>query len=128
MGKREQSRGFLAETIAAETLQKKGFTILERNWTCQQGELDLIAQDHETIVIIEVKSRGSKAFGSPEDSITSVKGNRIVKAASTYLHKKGLLDCAWRIDVVAIEFDARGNLERLTHYENAITGDEVNWE
>ena len=128
MSKSSNSLGKRGEAMAAQALESKGFIILDRNWHCREGELDLIAQEGDVIVFVEVKSRRSQTYGSPEEALTWKKSSRIVKTARAYLNEMTHQDPAWRIDVIAIEFDLRGNLQRLTHYENAITGDEVSWE
>jgi putative endonuclease len=101
------------ETQAADWLKERGWQILARRWRCKLGEIDLIALDGETMVFIEVKTRSSKRFGTPEDAILTAQRRRLVRAATAYLRYFGGVDRGARFDVVAI--DALG----LRHIRNA---------
>lgn len=109
------------EELAAQLLAARGYEILERNWRCAAGELDLVARDGECLVFVEVRTRRGQQMGSPEESITLAKQTRLVTLAETYLQDHDWPG-PWRIDVVAVEMDTRGRLQRLDHYENAVTG------
>jgi putative endonuclease len=115
--------GTWGETLALQHLQAIGYSILERNWRSAEGEIDLVAQDGDVVVFVEVKTRTSRAFGSPEESITRRKRTRLQRAAEAYLEANGLLDALWRIDIVAIDCTALGKVERLEHYVDAIDRD-----
>lgn len=97
-----RDQGRCGEDIAWEYLRKRGYKILERNYRCRYGEVDLIAKDGETIVFVEVKSRRSAAFGEPEASVGLAKQKRISTVALFYLEEKRLHDCEARFDVVSI--------------------------
>ncbi|MBI4428479.1 MAG: YraN family protein [Ignavibacteriales bacterium] len=99
-----RQRGTIGEELAAEYLMNKGYQILERNYRFEHGEIDLIAQDGEELVFVEVKSRKSKSFGEPEESITEVKEGRLRDAAEGYLYEKDIENRTCRFDVVAVEF------------------------
>ena len=73
--------GAWGEEIASQYLEAKGYTILARNWRTQEGEVDLVAQDGETVVFVEVKTRTSKEFGWSEESITLTKRRRLQRSA-----------------------------------------------
>lgn len=109
------------EELAARYLAGKGYEIADRNWRCASGELDLVARDGQFLVLVEVRSRRGRAYGSPEESISAAKQVRLMALAEAYVQ-----ECEWqgfyRIDVIAIEMDGRGRLLRISHYENAITG------
>jgi putative endonuclease len=107
--------GRLTEAMAAEALKQKGFEILEQNFSNKFGEIDIIAQDRETLVFVEVKAKTGDQFGLPEEMITAGKLGRIRHMASIYTKGKEVL-C--RIDVVAIVLDEQHLPLRLTHYEN----------
>jgi len=77
--------GAAAEARAADYLQRQGLRILERNWRCRRGEIDLIARDGNTLVFVEVRARASRAFGGAAASITAAKQARIIAAAEQYL-------------------------------------------
>jgi putative endonuclease len=78
-------RGQAAEALAAEYLRRRGLSILERNFRCRFGEIDLIARDGETVVFVEVRMRGRSDFGGAAESITARKRERLRKAARFYL-------------------------------------------
>jgi putative endonuclease len=109
------------EELAARHLADKGFHIVARNWRCQSGEIDLIARDGDDLAFVEVRTRRGKAYGSPEESITPAKQARLATLAETYVQAEAWPG-NWRIDVVAVEMDARGRLLRIDHYANAVGG------
>lgn len=92
------------EQIAAVYLVDHGYKILERNFRCRSGEIDIIARDKKTVVFVEVKYRASAGYGSPLEAVTRQKQRKIIRVAQWYLHIHGYdmsADC--RFDVVAIE-------------------------
>jgi putative endonuclease len=91
-----------AEGLAAAYLKKRGFKIIEKNYRTKLGEIDIIGKDKDCICFIEVRSRNTDNFGTPEDSITRRKQNRIMKAALFYIKKHGLEDADCRFDVVCV--------------------------
>ena len=97
-----RDQGQRGEDIAWEYLKKRGYKILERNYRCRYGEIDLVAKDGETIVFVEVKSRRSAAFGEPEESVGPAKQKKISTVALCYLEEKHLHDRPARFDVVSI--------------------------
>ncbi|MDD5628748.1 MAG: YraN family protein [Elusimicrobia bacterium] len=96
-----RAAGERAERQAEEFLRQRGMTILARNFRTRSGEIDLVAQDGETVVFVEVRSRSSEAFGSPEETVTAVKRRRIIRTALAYAQSRGL-DVPLRFDVVAL--------------------------
>lgn len=116
--------GNWGESLAATHLQAHGYTILTRNWRCPRGEIDLIAQTDQTLVFVEVKTRRGRAMGSPEEALTPHKVKKLLQLAQTYLYENDLDDDTdWRIDLVAIELDPQGKLNRCEHIPNII----LNW-
>lgn len=95
--------GRLGELEAARFLERNGYRILERNFRCRSGEIDIIARQGDTLVFVEVKTRAGEAFGSPEESVGGGKQRRMALAASYYLEKTGCHDTDARFDVVAVE-------------------------
>jgi len=87
-------RGREAEQIAGKFLQSHGYRILERNFCCRQGEIDLIVMHKQTIYFVEVKGRWSGKFGRPLDQITNIQTRRIRRAAELYLRKM-----RWKEDI-----------------------------
>ena len=115
--------GAWGEEVASQYLEAKGYQILARNWRTQEGEVDLVAQEGETVVFVEVKTRTSKDFGWPEDSVTTTKQRRLQRSAMAYLMDQDLIDVPWRIDVIAIDRNRSGEVERLEHYIDAVNGE-----
>lgn len=77
-------------------------TVVERNWRCRSGEVDIVALDGATLVIVEVKTRKSLAAGQPEEAVSRTKQQRLARIARHYLAYAGLSEPAVRFDVVAI--------------------------
>lgn len=91
-----------AEAVAAAFLQQRGLRILRRNFRVRVGEIDLIAEDRDTLVFVEVRSRASAAYGGAAASITARKQARIVRAAQLFLATTGA-DRPCRFDCVLLE-------------------------
>lgn len=109
------------EDLAARHLAAQGYEIVERNWRCEIGEIDLVACDGTDLAFVEVRTRRGRALGTPEESITAAKQARLIELGQAYVQATNWAG-PWRIDVVAVEMDRRGRLLRLDHYENAVTG------
>lgn len=105
--------GTQKELQAMHYLEKQGMKILQRNFRCHMGEIDLIAQDGACIVFVEVKYRTSSRYGSPFEAVNARKQTTIRKVAQYYLLGRKQLDCPVRFDVVGI----CGN--ELEHIKNA---------
>ena len=110
----------LGERLACDFLGKNGYDILETNYRCPEGEIDIIAQQEETLVFVEVRAKRSKQFGSPEESITPAKMKRLRAVAAHYGQNREDLPALWRIDVVAIQIDRNGRASRIELIENAV--------
>lgn len=100
--------GTQGEAIAAAHLESHGMRIVDRNIRSRYGEVDLVAQDGDTLVFVEVKARRNGAFGIPEESVTERKRERLAKTAQIYLQQRKIEQSAWRIDVVAITLQRDG--------------------
>jgi len=94
--------GRKGEELAIRFLKKKGYRILERNYVCKLGEIDIVAREKDTLAFVEVKTRTSTLFGPPELSVTPFKQMQISKAALVYLKEKNLEEVKARFDVVSI--------------------------
>jgi putative endonuclease len=99
--------GRFGEQVAAEHLQAAGLRILDRNWRCSGGELDLVASDGRTLVFVEVKTRSSRAFGVPAEAVDARKASRVRRLAAHWIaaHRDDEDDTWWsavRFDVVAV--------------------------
>jgi putative endonuclease len=114
--------GDAGEEIATRELVRRGYVVRERNWRCPEGELDIIAEQGESLVFVEVRTRRGDRFGTPEESVTPTKRAHLIAAAQAYLQAHALEDRDWRIDVAAVEMSDRGQLQRVDVIENAIEG------
>lgn len=92
------------ESIALHYLQKQGLRLLERNFQCYSGEIDLIMRDKVQVIFVEVRHRANSAYGSALESITPAKIHKLNKAAMFYLQrKKWLYTVSSRFDVVTLD-------------------------
>jgi putative endonuclease len=96
-----QRAGDAAEDLAARFLEARGLAIVDRNWRCRAGEIDLVARDGATLVFVEVRLRTSAAFGGAAASVDAHKQRRILQAARLYL--AGRADTPCRCDVVVLD-------------------------
>ncbi len=119
MSDARRTLGAQGEEIAVARISARGWPIIATNWRCRFGEIDIVARDGESLVIIEVRARRTARFGQPEESVGNVKRGRLVRLGQRYIQEVGWPG-AWRIDVVAIAFGAGGSVERYTHIENAV--------
>lgn len=117
-----RSLGQWGEKVASLQLEAAGYTIVERNWRCRNGEIDLIARDGETVVFVEVKTRRGRDFGAPEEALTPRKAQKLLALGQQYIVDHELDDVNWRIDLVAVELDERGHLLRCEHTPCAVLG------
>ena len=115
-----QRIGKLGEKTAQKLLKKRGYRIRETGFRCPRGEIDIVAQRKDWLVFVEVRTRSSPDFGTPEESITQAKKERLIASALTYNNTHQNLPPQWRIDVVAIELDDKGRVGRIEQLENAI--------
>jgi putative endonuclease len=103
--------GAYGERLAARYLVDLGMRVLDSNWRCDQGEIDLVAMDDGCLVIVEVKTRRSLAFGSPVEAVTAVKAARLRRLAGCWLTEhRSLVDSVAdiRIDVIGVFRPPRG--------------------
>ena len=97
-----QSLGRRGEDLACAELEKRGYVIIERRFRTRCGELDIVARDAGVLVFVEVKARSSSRFGTPLESVTWQKRQRLSQMAAAYLCHKRLADVACRFDVISI--------------------------
>ncbi len=120
MSQTRLSLGKRGEDIAVHKLKALGYEIVTRNFRCPLGEIDVIAKRNAVWVFVEVRTRRGRKFGTPEESVTPRKKQHLLDAAQTYLQEQQLRDVSWRIDFVAVEFSAKGELLRVEVIENAV--------
>ena len=119
-GARRVRLGAAGESAARGYLESKGFAILDTNFRCPYGEVDIIALEGDCLVFLEVRTRRSSNFGSPEESITPDKERKLIATAETYMQSRADLPEQWRIDFVAVDVDAQGRITRIERMENAV--------
>ena len=112
--------GDLGEKIACNFLRNNGYQILENNYRCKDGEIDVVCRHRDTLVFVEVRTKKSINFGTPEESITPTKMQHLQAAAIHYEQNHDGLPQAWRIDVVAIQLNPNGKCCRVELIENAV--------
>lgn len=94
--------GKLGEELAVKYLKQIGYEVIERNFECKQGEIDIIAQDKKEIIFIEVKTRTSIKYGNPAEAVNENKQKHLIKAVKYYLYSRHLENEFVRIDVIEI--------------------------
>ena len=112
--------GAFGEQVATEYLKKRGYEILQLNYRCSVGEIDIVARDGDSLVFVEVRTRSSRQFGTPEESVTPAKQAKLIELAESYLQEHQISNQTWRIDVVAVEVDRRNKISRIELIENAV--------
>lgn len=111
-----QRLGAWGETLAARHLCQRGMALLDRNWRCELGEIDLVLRDGRTLVVCEVKTRTSHAFGAPLESIDQRKVERLQRLAWRWMQTHGVRRVDVRIDLVGVTVPRHGRTE-LEHVE-----------
>jgi len=114
--------GDWGEKAARGYLEKHGYKILEQNYRCARGEIDLIAIDGDCLVFIEVKTRSSDLFGPPQEAVDARKKKKLIELAEIYIdrHPNTLPD--WRIDVLAISLQQDGRVGSFELIQDAVEG------
>ncbi len=105
MSEKRQLVGKIGETLAVSYLAEQGYQILETNYRSALGEIDIVARDGHTTVLVEVRTRTSLSFGSPEESITAEKAKRLKRMAQSYLQAHRNSDAVCRLDLIAVMLD-----------------------
>jgi putative endonuclease len=119
---RRKETGDKGEATAAHFLREHGYRVLEKNYRCPRGEIDIVAQEKGCLVFVEVRTKTQTAFGAPEESITPVKQRKMLATAFWYLERHEALEKPWRIDMVAIEMRPGGEPLRIELITNAALG------
>lgn len=124
--------GNTGERLAVDALEAAGLTVVDRNWRCAVGELDIIATETAPdyaagemaatwLVIVEVRTRRGDRFGTARQSLTSRKQAKLREVAGHYLQERAWQG-PWRIDLVAIQMSADGHLQEVEHLRHAVSG------
>ena len=120
MSRNMRFNGAFGEVYAARFLREKQYTLRYGNYRTRMGEIDIIAQDGETLVFVEVKTRSAGSIALPGESVGREKQRRLTMAASQYIRNRGNVShMPSRFDVVEVYLDAYGALQDIRHIENA---------
>ena len=103
-----QALGHYGEDVAARHLVEQGLVLLERNWRCDEGEIDLVLRDGATLVVCEVKTRTSLDAGTPHEAVTDAKLARLARLGERWATDRGVRPEGTRIDLVAVLRPRRG--------------------
>lgn len=103
-----QALGAYGEAVAQRHLAAQGMIVLDRNWRCDLGEIDLVLRDGDVLVVCEVKTRSSTEFGMPHEAVTDVKLERLLRLADRWRESRGIAPVEVRIDLVAVLRPPRG--------------------
>jgi putative endonuclease len=114
--------GRRGEELASAHLAGCKYAIVERNYRCPHGEIDLIARQGTFLVFVEVRTRRGVRFGTPEESITTRKRAHLIAAGQHYLQEHNLVNVDWRIDFVSVRLSPAGQLLSIRIIPNAVTG------
>jgi len=104
----KQALGAYGEELAARRLVDDGLVLLDRNWRCDEGEIDLVLREGSVLVVCEVKTRSSVAFGTPHEAITAAKVDRMRRLAECWVRAHDLRAPDVRLDLVAVLRPRRG--------------------
>lgn len=107
-GQQRRALGNYGEDVAQRLLLEQGMVLLDRNWRCEVGEVDLVLRDGPTLVLCEVKTRRTTDHGHPVEAVTPAKAARLRRLAERWLEESGLRRIDVRIDVVAVLQDGHG--------------------
>lgn len=101
--------GGYGEACAARHLREQGMVVLDRNWRCELGEVDLVLRDGEVLVFCEVKTRASAAYGAPVEAVGVAKVQRLRRLAARWIVERGVRVREVRIDLVGVRLDRTGD-------------------
>lgn len=112
--------GIRGEESAARYLETAGYRIIDRNWRCRDGELDIIASIDEVVAVVEVKTRTGHAAGHPYEAVTPAKVARLRRLALVWARENPFEGHRLRIDVIGVTVDGRG-AETIEHLEGIVS-------
>jgi len=118
--------GQFGEDVASSYLKRKGYKILERNYTKvwddkTKGEIDVVAKKEGVIFFVEVKTQKANAGFFPEDKVDYKKQRKLVKLAQSWLMENKIpLESAWQIDIISVLFDRTNKKAKIRHFKNIV--------
>ncbi len=98
----KQAIGAYGESVAMRHLSDRGLVVLDRNWRCERGEIDLVLRDGNVLVVCEVKTRTSNLCGTPHEAITDAKLDRLRRLGQAWMREHGVAAEETRVDLVAV--------------------------
>ena len=110
-GARNSSLGSYGERVAAQRLVAEGMVLVDRNWRCDLGEVDLVLREGDVLVFCEVKTRSSTSYGHPLEAVTPRKGARLRRLAARWMAEHDVRAPEIRVDLVGVLLAARGAAE-----------------
>ncbi|MHA6529277.1 YraN family protein [Paenibacillus sp. BAC0078] len=115
-----KQKGAAGETAAVQYLSAQGYRIVDRNWRCRSGELDIVAEYGEALIFVEVRSRGGSSLqGTPEESVDERKIRQVRSTAQVYLHMKGQYERRISFDVISVMLNDDMSVASLSHIREA---------
>lgn len=115
--------GAAGEAAALAHLRAQGLRILEVDWRCRLGQVDIVAEDAGTLVVVEVKARRGVGFGLPEEAVDARKRRKLRLLVEAYRQATGRTRQPCRIDVVGVLLDTSLRVRRCEHIRNAVGGE-----
>lgn len=112
--------GKWGEGVAVRFLQEKGYVLVATNYRCRWGEVDIVAQEGDDLVFVEVRTRRSVLYGTPEESTAAAKARKLVATAQEFLQAHDQVHAGWRIDLIAIRLDGNRRVQDITHLRHAV--------
>lgn len=110
--------GDFGEWQARCYLERRGYTIVDRNFQTRQGEIDIVARDpFSQLVFFEVKTRASSIFGLPEESIDGFKQRKLLRTAEDYVYRQNIQDDNWRVDVISVMLNFKTRRAKISHFK-----------
>lgn len=115
--------GQAGESAALRHLQEQGFRILARDWRSRLGQIDIVAEDGPTVVLVEVKARRGTTFGLPQEAVDARKQRKLRSLLEVYRTQTHRREQPCRIDVVALLLDEQLKVSRVEHIRDAVQGE-----
>lgn len=119
MSQERVSTGKQGELLAQEYIRQQGYVLLEKNFRCKLGEIDLIARDQHIVVFLEVRTKTSAAYGPAYNSVTPHKQRQVKRVALFYIAQHNLVNTQFRFDVIGILLNRQNGEHKLEHIQNA---------
>ncbi len=118
---KRKETGNLGEKLAREYLEGRGYSVIETNYRCPSGEIDIVTRQDDCLVFVEVRTKRSLNFGSAEESVTPLKKAHLINSAAHYYQSHANLPPSYRIDFVAVELGRDNQPVCIRLIENAVT-------